>query len=41
VVEIEPRPGLRGLFDRLFVRRAVKRAARQTIANLETAELRR
>jgi uncharacterized protein YndB with AHSA1/START domain len=38
VVEIKPRPGLRGVFDRLFVRRAVERAARQTIANLETAE---
>jgi Polyketide cyclase / dehydrase and lipid transport len=39
VVEIDPRPGVRGLFDRLFVRRAVERAARQTIANLETVEL--
>jgi hypothetical protein len=39
VVEIKPRAGLRGLFDRLFVRRAVGRAARQTIANLETGEL--
>jgi hypothetical protein len=35
VVEINPRRGLRGLFDRLVVRRAVERAARQTIANLE------
>ena len=40
VVEINHRPGLRGLFDRLVVRRAVERAARQTIANLESAELR-
>lgn len=35
VVEFDPRPGLRGLFDRLIVRRAVERAARQTIANLD------
>ena len=41
VVELDPRPGLRGLFDRLIVRRAVERAARQTIANLEAGELRR
>jgi uncharacterized protein YndB with AHSA1/START domain len=41
VIEIEPRPGLRGLFDRLLVRRAVQRAARQTIANLDAAGLRR
>jgi uncharacterized protein YndB with AHSA1/START domain len=39
VVEINPRPGLRGLFDRIFVRRAVERTATQTIANLEAAEL--
>ena len=36
VVEIQPRPRLRGLFDRVFVRRAVERAARQTIDNLES-----
>ena len=41
VVEFDPRPGLRGLFDRLIVRRAVERAARQTIANLATGALRR
>jgi hypothetical protein len=41
VVEFDPRPGLRGLFDRLIVRRAVERAARQTIANLAAGELRR
>ena len=41
VVAFDPRPGLRGLFDRLIVRRAVQRAARQTIANLEAGELRR
>ena len=35
VVEFDPRPGLRGLFDRHIVRRAVERAARQTIANLD------
>ena len=38
VVEFDPRPGLRGLFDRVIVRRAVERAARQTIANLVAAE---
>jgi hypothetical protein len=37
VVEYEPRSGLRGLYDRLLVRRAVERALRQTIANLEAA----
>jgi polyketide cyclase/dehydrase/lipid transport protein len=41
VIEFDPRPGLRGLFDRLIVRRAVERTARQTIANLEAGELRR
>lgn len=35
VVEYEPRSGFRGLYDRLVVRRAVERALRQTIANLE------
>jgi hypothetical protein len=35
VVEYEPRPGLRGLFDRLIVRRAVAGALRRTVANLE------
>lgn len=35
VVELEPRGGLRGPFDRLVVSRAVGRAARQTVTNLE------
>ena len=35
VVEYEPRSGIRGLYDRLLVRRAVDRALRQTITNLE------
>ena len=35
VVEYEPRPGLRGLFDRLIVRRAVAGAMRRTVENLE------
>jgi hypothetical protein len=35
VVEYEPRSGLRGLYDRLLVRRGVERAMRQTIANLD------
>jgi hypothetical protein len=35
VVEYEPRPGLRGLFDRVVVRRAVARVMRRTVANLE------
>jgi hypothetical protein len=35
VVEYEPRPALRGLFDRLIVRRAVAGAMRQTVENLE------
>jgi hypothetical protein len=34
-VEFEPRPGLRGAFDRRLVRRAVERAMQRTIANLE------
>jgi hypothetical protein len=37
VVEYEPRPGLRGVYDRLLVRRGVERALRSTIANLERA----
>jgi Polyketide cyclase / dehydrase and lipid transport len=36
VVEYEPRSGLRGLYDRLLVRRALERALRQTIANLRS-----
>jgi Polyketide cyclase / dehydrase and lipid transport len=35
VVEYEPRRGLRGPYDRLLVRRAIERAMRRTIANLE------
>jgi hypothetical protein len=35
VVEYEPRPGLRGPFDRLIVRRAVAGAMRRTVENLE------
>jgi Polyketide cyclase / dehydrase and lipid transport len=37
VVEYEPRRGPRGVYDRLLVRRAIGRALRQTIANLERA----
>lgn len=36
VVEFEQRPGWRGLFDRVLVRRATERAVRETLANLET-----
>jgi hypothetical protein len=35
VVELEPRTGLRRPFDRVVVSRAVERAARQTVGNLE------
>lgn len=35
VVSYEPRPGWRRVFDRLVVRRAIERAMRETIANLE------
>jgi polyketide cyclase/dehydrase/lipid transport protein len=35
VVEYEPRPGFRGPFDRLIVRRAVAGAMRRTVENLE------
>jgi hypothetical protein len=38
-VEYVPRRGLPGLFDRVHFRRAVKRALRETAANLE-AQLR-
>jgi Polyketide cyclase / dehydrase and lipid transport len=34
-VEYEPRPGWRGPFDRVLVRRAIGRAMRETIANLD------
>ncbi len=36
-VEYEPRSGLRGLYDRLLLRRGVERALRQTVANLDAA----
>ena len=35
VVEYEPRPSLRGHFDRLILRRAVAGALRRTVENLE------
>ena len=35
VVELEPRPGARGAFDSVILRRAVRRALQQTVANLE------
>ena len=37
VVEYEPRSGLRGLYDRLLLRRGVERALRQTVANIDAA----
>lgn len=40
-VEFVPRPGLRGLFDRVLVRRAIERAVRETAANLESVFSRR
>jgi hypothetical protein len=36
-VEYEPRAGLKGLYDRVLVRRGVDRALQRTIANLEHA----
>jgi hypothetical protein len=35
LVEYEPRSGLRGLHDRLLLRRGVERALRQTVANID------
>ena len=35
VVEYEPREGLRGLYDRVLVRRGIARALQQTVRNLE------
>jgi hypothetical protein len=35
VVEYQPRPGWRSLFDRLLVRRAIERTVRETLDNLE------
>ena len=35
VVEYEQRGGIRGLYDRLLLRRGVERALRQTVANLD------
>ena len=37
VVEYEPRSGLRGVYDRLLVRRGIERALRQTTQNLVKA----
>lgn len=37
VVEYEPRPGLRGLYDRVLLSRGIERALRNTITNLEAA----
>jgi hypothetical protein len=34
-VDFEPRPGLRGAFDRALVRRAIERAIQRTVSNLE------
>ena len=36
VVEYEPRGRLRGVYDRLLVRRGIERALQQTVKNLET-----
>ena len=36
-VEYEPRPGLRGLYDRLLVRRGIARTLRRTTDNLKAA----
>jgi hypothetical protein len=35
VVSYQPRPGLRGLVDRLVVRRGVERTLRKTLGNIE------
>ena len=35
VVEYEPRSGLRGLYDRLLLRRGIERALRQTVVNVD------
>jgi hypothetical protein len=35
VVSYEPRPGWRGVLDRVVVRRAIERAMRETVGNLE------
>jgi hypothetical protein len=35
VVEYAPRDGLRGVYDRVLVRRGVERALRATVENLE------
>ena len=37
VVEYEPRKGLRGLYDRVLLRRGVEHALQATITNLEAA----
>ncbi len=36
-VPLEPRAGLRGLYDRILVRRGVERALERTVANLEAS----
>ena len=35
VVSFEPRPGLRGLVDRLVLKRGIERSLRKTIGNIE------
>jgi hypothetical protein len=35
VVDYDPRPGLRGLFDRVLLRRGISRALQRTLRNLE------
>jgi hypothetical protein len=37
VVEYEPRAGLRGVYDRLLLRRGIDRALRRTFANLDAS----
>jgi hypothetical protein len=37
LVDYEPRPGLRGLFDRVLLARGISRAVEQTFRNLEPA----
>ena len=40
LVEYAPRAGLRGVYDRVLVRRGIERALRQTVENLERELLR-
>jgi Polyketide cyclase / dehydrase and lipid transport len=37
VIDYEPRPGLRGVFDRVLLPRGIERAVEQTFHNLEPA----